>query len=98
MISDLCKADLPRRSERTSRERPRAFNIPPVTEIDGEIDDGTTATDVSIITMTPTTPLLTKAALRSTTRVTRSTNSLSSQNIRYTWNLRLKRRSTRAKR
>ena len=41
MISDLYKTDLTRRSERTTRGRPRASNIPAVTEIGGEIDHGT---------------------------------------------------------
>ena len=41
------------RSEITIRGRPITYNIPPVTEIGGDINDGTTATDLSIITMTP---------------------------------------------
>ena len=53
MVSDLYKADLPRRIERTTRGRPIAYNVPPITEVGGDIDDGTIATDVSIIEMTP---------------------------------------------
>ena len=37
MISDLYKADIPSRSERIIRGRPRASNSPPVTEIGGDI-------------------------------------------------------------
>ena len=85
MISDLCNSDLPRRGKRNIRGRPRAYNVPPVTEFGGEIDDGTTATDVSIIKMTPSSTVATKAENtcknRSTTRVNRSTTSISSQNI-----------------
>ena len=102
MLSDLYKADLPRRSESTIRGRPRGSNVTLVSEIVSETDDGTTATDVSIIKMTPSRPVANKAATtptnKSTIKVTRSTTSISPQNIRYTRNLILQsRRSTRAK-
>ena len=42
-----------RSTERTIWGRPRYFNVPPVTEIGGYIDDRTTGNYVSIITMTP---------------------------------------------
>ena len=84
-ISDLYKVDLPRRSANTIQGRPRASDVPPVSEIGGEIGDETTATDVSIITMTPASPVATKATATSTNRsTTRSITSISSQNIRYT--------------
>ena len=67
MLYDLYKADLTSRSERTSQGITRDLNVPPVTEIGGEIDDETTATDVSIVTMTPAIPLETKVAMISTT-------------------------------
>ena len=96
MISDLYKADLPRISGRIIRGIPRASNVPPVTEIGGEIDYGPTATNVSIITMTPEIPVATKSATIftniSTTRVTISTTSISSQNIRYIYIFRLQSR------
>ena len=41
MIFDLYKADLTSISEGTIQGRPRAYNVYPVTEIGGEIDDGT---------------------------------------------------------
>ena len=44
---------MPRRSERNLWGRPRASNVPPGNEIDGDIDYGTTATEVSTVTMTP---------------------------------------------
>ena len=46
MIPDLYRADLPSRRGRTIQVRPRASNIPPLTEIVGDIYDGNTATDV----------------------------------------------------
>ena len=81
--------------------RPRGSNVPPVTEIGGAIDDGNIATDVSIIKMTPASPVATKAYTTSTSissdRVTRPTTSISPQNIRCTRNLILQsRRSTSA--
>ena len=48
---------MPRRPERNIREIPRASNVPPVTEIGGKINDGTTATYVSIIKVTPAGPV-----------------------------------------
>ena len=103
MLSNLYKAYLPRRSERTSQVRSKGSNIPPVTEIGGDIDDGNTATDVSIIKMTPTSLVSTKSATisinRSTPRVTRSTTIISSQIISYTRNFILNIiRRTRSKR
>ena len=53
IISDLYKVYLPRRSKRNIRGRPRVYNVLPVTEIGGDVDYGTAATDVLIITMTP---------------------------------------------
>ena len=83
MISDLYKADMPSWSERNILGIPKASNVPPVTEIGGDIDDGTAATDVSINTTTPLSPVATKAATTSTniskTRVTISTTSISSK-------------------
>ena len=64
MISILYKADLPRNSERTIKGIPIDYNVPPVTEIDGYIDDVTTTTDMSIIKTTPESPFSTKAAMR----------------------------------
>ena len=103
MISYLHKEDLPSRSKGSVLGRPRASNVPPVTKISGDIDDVNTATCVSIITITPSSPVATKAATistnRSTTRLIRSTTSISSQDIRYTRYLICQsRRSTRAKR
>ena len=103
MISDLYKADMPSWIERTKRGIPRDYNVPPVTKIGGDIGDETASTDVSIITITTSSPVATKADTRSTnrqtTRVTRSTTSISSKHIRYTRNLRLQsRRSTGSKR
>ena len=46
MISDLYKADLPSWSESTILWIPRASDIPPVTEIGGDIYNWTAATDV----------------------------------------------------
>ena len=81
MISDLYNADLQSCSESTIRGIARASNFPPVPEIGGGIDDGTASTDVSIITMRPSSPISTKEANtstnRSTTRVTRSTTNIS---------------------
>ena len=103
IIYDFYKADLRSRSERIIQVRPKAYNVPPVTKIGGEIDDRTTATDVSIITITTEIPVATKAYTTSTkistTRVTRSNTSISSQDIRYTRKLTFKSiMSTRAKR
>ena len=53
MIYDLYKADMTNRSEKNIRGIPISSNSPPVTKIGGYIDDVTTATGVSIITMTP---------------------------------------------
>ena len=65
------------------RGRSRAYNIPPVTEIGGDIYDRTTATDVSIIIITTEIPVATKEATtprnRSTTILTRPTTSISSK-------------------
>ena len=81
MISDLYKADLPSCSERTIRLIPRASNLTPVIEIGGDIDYETSVTDVSIITMTPSSPVSNKAADThtkiSTTKVTRPNTSIS---------------------
>ena len=80
MIYDLVKADLPRGSESTSKVRPMDYNVIPVIKIGGEIDDGTTATDVSIIKITPSITLLTKedmaSTIISTTKVLISKNSI----------------------
>ena len=62
MISYLCQADMPRRIESTIRGRSRVSNVPPVTEIVGQVDDVTTATDVSIIKLTTEISLAAKAA------------------------------------
>ena len=70
MISDFYKADMPRMSERNNRRRPRASNVSPVPEFVGDIDDKNTATDVSTITRTPASTLVTKAAMTPTTRST----------------------------
>ena len=56
-----------RRSESTIRGIPRASNVTPVTEIGGDIDDGTKSRYVSIIEMKPSSPLSTKADMISTT-------------------------------
>ena len=68
------------------------YNYTPVTEISGYIDYGTTSTDVSNITLASEIPVAIKAATTttniSTTIVIRSTTSISSQNIKYTRNLR----------
>ena len=53
---------MPRSIESTIRGRPRVSNVPPVTEIVGQVDDVTTATDVSIIKMTTEISLAAKAA------------------------------------
>ena len=60
MISDLYKAHTTRRGERTIGGRPRSSNVPPITYIDEEIDDGTSPTDMSVITMEPGIPATTK--------------------------------------
>ena len=77
----------------TIQGRPITSNIPPVTKLFGDIDDGTTATDMSNITMTPETWISTKAATTykniSTTKVTRSTTSLKLKRIWYTIKLKL---------
>ena len=101
-ISGLYKVYLPRISKRTILGRPKDYNVPPVTELGGKLDDRTTSTDVSIITTASSSPVATKAAMAptniSTTRVTISTTSIPSKNIRHTRNLRFKsRRITRAK-
>ena len=103
MISDLYKADLTRSSKSTIRGRPRDYDVPPVTETGGQIDYGTTDTDISIIKITPESTVATNAANRFTDRSTiiikGSTTSISSQNIRYNRNFRWQtRRITRAKR
>ena len=81
MISDLYKAYMPSWSESTIQEISRASSFPPVIEIGGDIGDGTTATDVSINTMTPSSPVETKSDTTytniSTTIVTRSTTGIS---------------------
>ena len=103
MVYDFYKEDRTRRSERTGRRRPRTSHAPPVTKIVCDIGDGNIATDVSIITMTPSSPSVTRVSMiqttrELTTRVTRSSISISSQNIRYTRNLISQRRgSKRAK-
>ena len=50
-ISDLCNADLTRRRKRSIQGIIRASNVHPINEIGGDIDDETTGTDVSIITI-----------------------------------------------
>ena len=70
MISDLYKSDMPRRIKRNIQGRTRASNITPVTEVGGYIDYGNTYTDISIITMTLTSPLATNTATKSTNRST----------------------------
>ena len=89
-------------SKSTIWGRPIYYNVPPITGIGGYIDDGSTAPDMSIITMTPESTVENKSATTSTNRskiwVTISTPSMSSKNIGDTRNLILQsRRSTRAK-
>ena len=68
------------------QRRPRASNVHPVNEIDGGIDDGTTASNMSTFIPTPASKVVTKAAMIFTTvsktRVIISTNIILSQNIR----------------
>ena len=102
IISDFYNVDIPRRSERDIRGRLRASNIPSVTQIGGDIYDGNKYTDVSIIKMSPASPVSTKTATTptniSTNRLTRPTTRISSKNIGYTRNFRLQSRNiTRAK-
>ena len=79
-ISGLYKVYLPRISKRTILGRPKDYNVPPVTELGGKLDDRTTSTDVSIIAMTPETTEATKSATIfthiSTTGVNISTTSI----------------------
>ena len=82
----------------TTQGRPGYYNVPTVTEIGVYIDDGTTATNLSIITMTPQSPVAIKTYTTSTniptTRLTISTTSMSSQNIGYIIKLRYQSRSS----
>ena len=98
MISELSKVDMPSKIENTIKGITIYYNVPPVTEIGGEIDIRTTATDMTIITTPPASPVATKSAKmftnRSTTILTRPNTSVSSKSIIYTPNLR---RITRAK-
>ena len=60
VIYYLYKADMPSRSEITIQGRPRSSNVPPVTKIGGYIDNRTTSTGVSIITIIAAIPVATK--------------------------------------
>ena len=78
------------------QRRPRASNVHPVNEIDGDIDDGTTASNMSTFRPTPASKVVTKAAMIFTTvstiRITISTKTILSQNIRFITILILERR------
>ena len=103
MIYDWYKSEPTRKNERNIQGISRASNVPPVTEIGDAIYDEDTATNVSIIKTSPESSVSTKSdntsTNRYTTRVTTSTTSVSSQNIRYTRNLIFQsKRSKRSKR
>ena len=55
-------------SKRDGQAIPKNYNIHPVTEIGGQIDDETTANIVSIIKMSQSSSLVTKSAMASMTR------------------------------
>ena len=80
MMYHLYKKYLPKRSKRNIQKRSIPSNVTPINEVGGEIDDGTTSTYVSIITMAPSGPVSNKAATTyiniSTTRSTRSTTGI----------------------
>ena len=80
MISDLYKGISAKEGKSTTQGIPRASNVPSATEIGGDINDGTTGTDVLIITMTQEILVLKKLATTSTNisiaKVSRSTTSI----------------------
>ena len=66
MISYFYREDLPMRSKGNIPGRTRYSNVPPVTEIYGDIECGTKSTYVSIVTITPSSPVATNTSTIST--------------------------------
>ena len=68
MLYYLYKEYITRISKRTILWRPRASNVPPVTYNGGDIDDGTAATDVSILKNKSSSKLVKNLYMTSSTR------------------------------